>query len=100
MQPIGVRFVCLFFFLCSASSIKIGDFFTSNFDDSEPIPFQNELKDLFDSIYDKDTKRMENMFNFFESIDPDELNNLNDLNEVDYSRNRIQYVVSCLTIAQ
>lgn len=94
MQQIGIRFMCLFLFLCSASSFKIGDYFTQNYDDSEPIQFQNELKDLFDAIYDNDTDRMENIFNFFETIEPDELNDMNDLNEIDYSRDRVQYVVS------
>lgn len=96
MQQIGIRFVCLFLFLCSATGFKIGDYFTANYGDSEPIQFQNELKDLFNAIYDNDTEQMDNIFNFFESIDPDELNDMNDLNEIDYSRDRIQYVVSIL----
>lgn len=96
-MPIGIaRFVGLFLFLCNASSFKIGDYFTENFDDSEPIQYQNELKDLFDAIFDNDTERTEKIFNFFESIDPNELNDLNDLNEIDYSRNRILYVVSLI----
>lgn len=94
MQQVGIKFVCSFLFVCSASGLKIGDIFTESFYDPEPIQFQNELKDLFDAIYDNDTERMENIFNFLESIDPDELNDLNDLNAADYSRERVQYVVS------
>lgn len=94
MQQFGIRFVCLFLFLCSASSFKVGDFFTENHDDSEPIRFQNELKDLFDAIHNDDTERAENIFNYLEGIDPAEFNDMNDLNEIEYSRNRIDYVVS------
>lgn len=98
MQQIGIRFVCLFLFVCSASALKFGDLFAQNYGDSQPIPYQSEIKDLFDAIYDNDTERTENIFNLLESIDPDELNMLSDFNDVEYSRNRIQYVVGIFSI--
>lgn len=95
MRHIGIGFVCLVLVLSKASvSLKIGDYFTQNDSDVEPIQFQNDLKNLFDAIYDNDTERTETIFKYFESIGPNDLNNLTDSNEIEYFSDRILYVVS------
>lgn len=64
-------------------------------DDSVPLPFQDQIEDVFDAFVKGDNDRMENTFKFLESIDPDEINKIGDADRtVDYRRERIDYVVS------
>lgn len=64
-------------------------------DESIPLPFQDQIEDVFDAFVKDDNVRMENTFKFLESIDPDEFNSLDDENyTAEYKRERIDFVVS------
>lgn len=64
-------------------------------DDTTPLPFQDQIEQVFDAFVKDDNVRMENTFEFLLSIDPDQFNQLNEANHTaDYKRERIDYVVS------
>lgn len=84
--------MALFLVVYGASSFRFHD---DTKDDSIPLPFQDQIEEVFHSFGKGDIGRMENTFKFLENIDPDELNKLDDSNfTTDYKNERINFVVS------
>lgn len=94
MQSIWIETVLIVFVVYCASNIQSHEFQDAK-DDSMPLPFQDQIENVFDAFTRGDIARMEESFTFLENIDPDEFNKLDDLNRTaDYRRDRIDYVVS------
>lgn len=82
----------IFLVVYGATSFQIHD---DEKDDSMPLPFQDQIEEVFHAFGKGDIGRMEKIFKFLENIDPDELNKLDDSNlTTDYKNERIDYVVS------
>lgn len=82
--------ILLFLFVYGATSVQ----FASAIDDFQPLPFQEQVEEVFDAFRKGDSIRMENAFKILEKIDPDKLNTLDDSNFPTNYTERINYVVS------
>lgn len=89
---IGVLFLFFNIYAASASHFQFHEFYH---EETDQLPFQNEIEGVFHAFVKGDIERMEKTFKFLENIDPKEFNKLDDLNyTTDYTAERINYVVS------
>lgn len=89
MQTIRFGFVLLLL-VGYASTIRYHD--TNDF---APLPYQDRIEEVFHAFNKGDIDRMERNFKFLENIDPDKLHTLEHSNNTtEYSKERINYVVS------
>lgn len=94
MQLIRIEFVLLVLVVYAVSSFQFPKLLDEQVD-SEPLPFEDEIVEVFHAFSQNNIGRMEKIFNFLENIDPDEFNKLNDSNlSTSYTEERINYVVS------
>lgn len=93
MKSFRIGIALIAFIVYGVSSIQPNELEDTN-DDSLPLPFQDQIEEVFDAFAKGDIVRMEESFKYLENIDPDEFNKLEDSNQTaDYRRERIDYVV-------
>lgn len=90
MQFIEILFLFLIS-LCSATNLQL-EKNDGKYYDSAPLPFQNELEELFRAYKENDIERMDDILEFFE----DNSSAFDELNDSEYAKERIQFVVSNL----
>lgn len=100
MQSIKFRIVLLALFSCSVSGLRnCGEFEKDEIIDhalkesSKPLPYQNEIDQLFDAFDENDSQRMEKIYQYLANTTTDELDD-SDSEYSDYAANRIKHVVS------
>lgn len=98
MQSITFGIVCVFVFLCSVSALRnCGEFEKDEIihrileEDAKPLPYQNEIDQLFDAYDKDDSHRMEEIYQLLANVTKEDSEST-DYSE--YAANRIRYVVS------